>query len=87
MWLKSLVVIGEVGPGTWAAEIGQTISAASLIGVAIRLADRRTDLPSAIVRALPGGRDDLPSQALATANGGQVWDTSGVPVDYTFKVQ
>ena len=41
-----------------------------LTGVVLRLADRRTDFASSIVRALPAARDDLPSQALSTANGG-----------------
>ena len=43
-----------------------------LTSVAIRLADRRTDLASAIVRAVPAGREELPSQALSSANGGAV---------------
>lgn len=43
-----------------------------LASVALRLADRTTDLPSSVVRAVPGGRDDLPSQALLRSNGGQI---------------
>ena len=41
-----------------------------LVRVAIRLADRRTDLASSVVRAVPAAGDQLPSQALASANGG-----------------
>ena len=43
-----------------------------LVDVMIRLADRRTDLRSEVVRAVPAAADELPSQALTTANGGQI---------------
>ncbi len=43
-----------------------------LTRVEIRLADRRTDLITSIVRAVPSARDDLPSPALASTNGGRI---------------
>lgn len=43
-----------------------------LVEVRIRLADRHTDLRSSVVRAVPAAKEDVPSQALATANGGAI---------------
>ena len=40
--------------------------------VQIRLADRRTDMISTVVRAVPGAGQQLPSAALATAHGGSI---------------
>jgi putative peptide zinc metalloprotease protein len=52
------------------ADIG--LMGSRLTGVQVRLADRKTDLASSIVRAVPAGRDDLPNQALSRANGGEI---------------
>ncbi len=52
------------------ADIG--LMASHLRAVVVRLADRRTDLVSSVVRAVPAGRDDLPNQALSRANGGEI---------------
>ncbi len=43
-----------------------------LIDVRIRLADRRTDLRSSIVRAVPAADQELPSSALTATNGGTI---------------
>ena len=43
-----------------------------LSDVVIRLADRRTDLKSFVVRAVPAADQEVPSQALAASNGGEV---------------
>ena len=43
-----------------------------LLRVAIRLADRDTDLGSSVVRAVPAAADQLPSQAFASSNGGSI---------------
>lgn len=43
-----------------------------LTSVVIRLADRRTELRSAVVRAVPAAEQELPSAALNAANGGTV---------------
>jgi putative peptide zinc metalloprotease protein len=43
-----------------------------LVSVLIRLADRRTDIQSSVVRAVPAANEDVPSQALTTANGGAI---------------
>jgi putative peptide zinc metalloprotease protein len=41
-----------------------------LARVTVRLADRRSEFASALVRAVPAARDELPSPALSAANGG-----------------
>ncbi len=41
--------------------------------VEVRLADRHTDLPSSLLRAVPAADDTLPSAALASDNGGSVF--------------
>ena len=43
-----------------------------LVAVLIRLADRRTDLTSSVVRAVPAAAEELPSQALTAENGGTI---------------
>jgi len=43
-----------------------------LLDVRIRLADRRTDLRSSVVRAVPAAEQEVPSQALTAANGGLI---------------
>ena len=43
-----------------------------LTTVMVRLGDRRTDLPSSMLRAVPSARDELPSAALGRTAGGQV---------------
>jgi putative peptide zinc metalloprotease protein len=43
-----------------------------LLDVRIRLADRRTDLRSSVVRAVPAAEQEVPSQALTAANGGMI---------------
>ena len=36
------------------------------------LADRRTDLQSSVIRAVPAAEENVPSQALASSNGGTI---------------
>ena len=43
-----------------------------LLDVHIRLADRRTDMVSTVLRAVPAAEQQMPSQALAAAHGGSI---------------
>ena len=43
-----------------------------LVRVSILLPDSRTTVASSVLRAVPGGDSDLPSEALATSNGGSI---------------
>jgi putative peptide zinc metalloprotease protein len=43
-----------------------------LVDVLIRLADRRTDFKSSVVRAVPAADENVPSPALASASGGAI---------------
>jgi putative peptide zinc metalloprotease protein len=43
-----------------------------LVDVRVRLADRLTDFRSSVVRAVPAANQEVPSQALSTANGGTI---------------
>jgi putative peptide zinc metalloprotease protein len=77
-YVKVGEVLGYVTPA--AGRVARVVVAQSdielvrdhLVDVLIRLADRRTDLKSSVVRAVPAADDSVPSQALASSNGGTI---------------
>jgi putative peptide zinc metalloprotease protein len=77
-YVKSGEIMGYVTPA--AGRVARVVVPQSDIGlvrdrlvdVLIRLADRRTDLTSSVVRAVPAAADELPSQALTAENGGTI---------------
>lgn len=75
-YVKEGEVVGYVTPA--AGAVARVVVPQSDIGLVrdrlarvwVRLADKRTDLASSVLRALPAARDDLPSGALSSSNGG-----------------